>query len=666
MCGIIGLITKDETTLSHDKIKLIIDDLLLVSQSRGKDSSGIAFLTDNEILVYKEPKPAKEFIKTKIYKEILDTELKKYAIIGHARMETNGSFSLTNNNQPIIKDGLVTIHNGIIVNDSEIWKDNKDITRQYEVDTEAFNSLFRKNINKYNDILNALNFTLSQLKGSYSFGSFFSDYDHLLLVTNTGSLYTLTDKQNSFLIFASEKIFLDQLIFKHFPDSKEDLLLTKIQPLTGILINIRNLDITNFQTKVKSIKVTKLETKKRTIKLMGEEIKFVDLTNAVKNNTSNNSIIEKLIFDEYSKNKEIINNLKRCRKCILPETMPFISFDKDGVCNYCHNHQTREVRGLDKLEQDVKPYRKNSNQADCIVSFSGGRDSCYALHYVKKELGLNPVAYSYDWGMLTDLGRRNQARMTGQLGVEHILISADIQKKRDYIRKNVSAWLEKPNIGMVPLFMAGDKQYFYHLNKLRKETGIQLVVYADNSLEKTDFKYGFANIHLDSGVGKAYKIGRMNSLRLLWFYASNYIKNPKYLNSSLIDTFTAYMSSYATPKDYVYIYRYFPWTESVIEDTLLNQYDWELSPDTKSSWRIGDGTASFYNYIYYIVTGLTENDTFRSNQIREGLITREAALEKSIEENVPRIESILWYCNTIGLDAKYAIQKINHMRKLYK
>ena len=57
--------------------------------------------------------------------------------------------------------------------------------------------------------------------------------------------------------------------------------------------------------------------------------------------------------------------------------------------------------------------------------------------------------------MVTDLARRNVARITGQLGIEHILISADINQKRRYIRKNVSAWLKQPHLGLVPLFMAG-------------------------------------------------------------------------------------------------------------------------------------------------------------------------------------------------------------------
>ena len=47
---------------------------------------------------------------------------------------------------------------------------------------------------------------------------------------------------------------------------------------------------------------------------------------------------------------------------------------------------------------------------------------------------------------------------------------------------------------------------------------------------------------------------------------------------------------------------------------------------------------SFYNYLYYIVLGFTEHDTFRSNQIREGQITREEALQMVKEDNKPRYQ----------------------------
>ena len=81
------------------------------------------------------------------------------------------------------------------------------------------------------------------------------------------------------------------------------------------------------------------------------------------------------------------------------------------------------------------------------------------------------------------------------------------------------------------------------------------------------------------------------------------------------------------------IFDYISWIETEVENILINKYDWETDPGTTSTWRIGDGTTAFYNYIYYVVAGFTENDTFRSNQIREGLITRKEALRKLEIEN---------------------------------
>ena len=80
--------------------------------------------------------------------------------------------------------------------------------------------------------------------------------------------------------------------------------------------------------------------------------------------------------------------------------------------------------------------------------------------------------------------------------------------------------------------------------------------------------------------------------------------------------------------------------DNLIEETLIKEYNWELAADTKTTWRIGDGTAGFYNYIYYTIAGFTEHDTFRSNQVREGVITRKKALELVNEENRPRYENI--------------------------
>ena len=136
-------------------------------------------------------------------------------------------------------------------------------------------------------------------------------------------------------------------------------------------------------------------------------------------------------------------NIKRCTKCILPETMPYIKFDENGVCNYCHNYRPRNnPKPKEELFKLVEPYRRK-NAIDCIVPFSGGRDSCYGFaSRCKRVRNESNNVYTYDWGMVTDLGRRNISHMCAELGVENIIVAADISQKRRNIAMNFESMVE--------------------------------------------------------------------------------------------------------------------------------------------------------------------------------------------------------------------------------
>ena len=58
--------------------------------------------------------------------------------------------------------------------------------------------------------------------------------------------------------------------------------------------------------------------------------------------------------------------------------------------------------------------------------------------------------------------------------------------------------------------------------------------------------------------------------------------------------------------------------------------------------------------------GLTEHDTFRSNQIREGIISREEGLSLALDEASPRADSMSWYFETLGIEPEAAIKTINN------
>ncbi len=670
MCGVFGVITNNKE-INQDS-SLFINSLKFLgkaSQSRGKDSSGVCIYNEiaNEIDILKGPLPVASLFKSSSVIKNLTNGFKNNAQLsyafGHARLVTNGSQLNISNNQPVVKNNIIGIHNGIVVNVEELWSKYESISREFEIDTEVLFALIHENIKTKNlSIESAVSKTMSEINGTAATAFIEQSMNRFILATNNGSLYTIK-KENQFVIFASEQFILEKLLQKfQFKKMPGNYVIEPINPLHGLSIDLTDLTFTSFyfndqfEEKIQSKKSTPAKIKLKEINPKEIQLSAVLDLNYIHLNpeAEKEKQLLKYPLDE-------IKKLKRCAKCILPETFPFIDFDDNDICCYCTNYKKQtQSNSLDDLMSLVEPYRMTNGSRDVLLPFSGGRDSTYALHLAKNELGLNPITFTYDWGMVTDLARRNIARICGKLGVENIIVAANIKWKRRNIKQNILAWLKNPELGMIPLFMAGDKYFFYYAHKIKKQLGINLELWGVNRLENTDFKTGFSGLKPNFNKKRIYSISFLNQLKLLGFVAKNVIKSPSYLNQSIFDSFGSIGSRYLMPKkDYYHLFDYIPWNENIINETIIDNYGWEKAVDTDSTWRIGDGTASFYNYIYTLIAGFSENDTFRSNQIREGMITREKALSLVYEENMPRYNSLKWYLEIIGLDYEYTIKKIN-------
>lgn len=666
MCGIFGIIGEKNSDLNKS-----IKKLFLLSETRGKEASGLAVYNGPTIKVLKGNTPPSLLVKSKNYIQFLKEALlnkNDYSIslIGHSRLVTDGQSDMNYNNQPVIKDGFVIVHNGIITNVDYLFEKYSKLLRSYEIDTEILPSLIKFNMEQGKNIIASIVAAIREIEGSASLAFLSSEYEKTFLTTNTGSLYWMKNNEKSQCVFASEKYILKK--FSQSISGYTNSTIEQINSSTGIVVDNNSLETIffHFDSTPVSPQILKNPTTAKIIDNSPLKETFHRVSYpAIQKRDSDNIL-------EYNSDK--ISKLKRCSKCTLPETFPFISFDKNGVCNYCLNYkktfdlpdhikETKKKTFIDIIDT----YRKPNNDPDVIVPFSGGRDSSFGLHYIKNILGLNPITFTYDWGMITDLARRNIARICGKLGIENIIISADIIKKRKFIRDNVNAWLKKPDLGMIPLFMAGDKYFFHHANSVKKQTGINLNIWMGNRLEDTNFKNGFAGIKPGKKAkAKIYSLGISNIFKQATYYLKGYIRNVNYFNTSIIDVLGAYIVYYFEPrKDTCLLYDYIDWDENEIEHTLIKEYNWETSSDTRSTWRIGDGTAAFYDYIYYTVAGFSEIDTFRSNQIRENMLTREEALDLVTRENKPRFESIQWYCDTIGINFRETMERINDIPKLY-
>lgn len=584
MCGIFSFLQTDNF-LGNPKRD--VESLIQSSAKRGRDAFGICIVSESHFYSYKIPKDPLLVVRDNIFwNDFIDNYNKSkegssfILVLGQCRLATSGSSIILSENQPLITQVSVGVHNGIFIE----GKGNIDFTKN--------DSWYA--IENLSTVESSEDFFKS-FEGEASIISYRRDEEKLLWCTNNGSLY-------------------------HCNDEKKEILCS--EPVDGLQVK----------------QVTK------------------------------NTIFYKNLgrSKELSTPQNWRKKLKRCSKCILPESHPHIYFDKAGICNFCNNYKIQKFRGKDELLRKLDKYRSKNGEPDCIVGLSGGRDSCYGLHVLKNELGMNPIAFTYDWGLTTDISRRNQSLICGKLGVEHIVRSADLERKRRYIRKNVDAWLKNPHLGMVPLFMAGDKEFYEYGRVLQKERNIPLTILCSGQqVEQREFMVGFTGIKQPDlrNNPDMYHHPISVKIKLALWYASQYLKNPRYINESFWDSIYSYFISFVKSTNFIYLFHYIHWDESQIEETLKNEYGWQSDDNFGTNqWRMGDGQTAFTNFIYYQLAGITEFDSYRSHQIREGYLRREDALLMIEKEVEPRFENIKEFCEIVGLSYEETMKKIVSMR----
>lgn len=116
------------------------------------------------------------------------------------------------------------------------------------------------------------------------------------------------------------------------------------------------------------------------------------------------------------------DKLRRCSRCLLPETYETIEFDADGVCNLCRaaEYKKKEIDWDERkrlLGRLIEKHRGKGDY-DCIVPYSGGKDSTFQLYYLMKEYGLKPLVVRFNHGFIRSTLEENNQRTLKKLGVD--------------------------------------------------------------------------------------------------------------------------------------------------------------------------------------------------------------------------------------------------------
>lgn len=102
-------------------------------------------------------------------------------------------------------------------------------------------------------------------------------------------------------------------------------------------------------------------------------------------------------------------NIIFCKNCYCSSARPRVTFDKYGNCNGCqYIKKKKNFRNLQKqLNEVCNKYRSNDGSYDCIVPWSGGKDSSYVAYKLKYEYKMNPLLVTYAPLMPTKVGEKN-------------------------------------------------------------------------------------------------------------------------------------------------------------------------------------------------------------------------------------------------------------------
>ena len=117
-----------------------------------------------------------------------------------------------------------------------------------------------------------------------------------------------------------------------------------------------------------------------------------------------------------------------CKKCVISNQRPRISFDEEGVCSACRFAEYKNTK-IDWNEREkelielCKKYRRNDGSHDVVVPSSGGKDSAFTAHQLKYKYGMNPLTVTWAPHLYTDIGFKNLQSLSHVGGVDNVLFT---------------------------------------------------------------------------------------------------------------------------------------------------------------------------------------------------------------------------------------------------
>ena len=319
--------------------------------------------------------------------------------------------------------------------------------------------------------------------------------------------------------------------------------------------------------------------------------------------------------------------MKICSSCVMPHTAESLAFDDKGECSVCKQIEFKQTN-IDwnerraQLDELIAQYRGKYDY-DCIVPFSGGKDSMYTLWYIIRELKLRPLVVRFDHGFMRPNLEANADRAFRRLGcdVQHFTPNWKVVRKLMYealVRRGDFCWHCHTGIFSYPMWQA-------------IQTNVPLVFWGEPDGEYSSF-YSYDEIqeHDERRFNRFINLG-INAEDMLGMLDNTISDYPVTLRDLKPYTYPPLKEIRKAKIRSVFLGTFIPWDVRKHVEVIKQELDWredvvEGVPPNYSYEKIECYMQGVRDYIKYLKRGFGRTTHLTSIDIRNHRLLREEGI----------------------------------------
>jgi len=312
----------------------------------------------------------------------------------------------------------------------------------------------------------------------------------------------------------------------------------------------------------------------------------------------------------------------RCTRCLMPSTYPGITFDGEGVCNYCLSYEKPELLGEARFLEKIHAHRGAAY--DCVLGISGGKDSSYVAYLARKRFGLRALAVSYDFPFMVDLARENAQAVCESLGIELLVVKSRNNLEYDLLRNHLMSLAGTGTTwGQCMFCHYGIEAVLYQIAQTREIPFILSGVTESETWWNPGHRLGILAQRLKALPLSEKAIFAFHQFRAYLRLVDQRRQFPLPGNSPL----KAYGKARApaTGPETIRVFDYVGWDQEVIERILQEETGWR-KPARSLSWRYDCILEPLLDFTYKREFGISSAGLYLCSLIRSGQISREEGL----------------------------------------